>query len=37
MLLVMVIRGTLAPDGSISNEVERTYLACRSRGAARAV
>jgi hypothetical protein len=37
MLLVVVIRGTLAPDGSISNEVERTYLACRTRGAARAV
>lgn len=37
MLLVMAIKGTLAPDGTISNEVTRTYLVCRSRGAARAV
>jgi hypothetical protein len=37
MLLVVVIKGTLAPDGSISNEVVRTYLVCRSRGAAQAV
>jgi hypothetical protein len=37
MLLVVTIRGTLAPDGTISNEVVSTYLVCRSRGAAQAV
>jgi hypothetical protein len=37
MLLVAVIKGTLAPDGIISNEAMRTYLVCRSRGAAQAV
>ena len=26
MLLVAVIKGTLAPDGTISNEAMRTYL-----------
>jgi hypothetical protein len=37
MLLVAVIKGTLAPDGTISNEAMRTYLVCRSRGTAQAV
>jgi hypothetical protein len=36
MLLVVVVKGTLAPDGTISNEVVQTYLVCRPRGAGRA-
>jgi hypothetical protein len=35
-MLLVVTKGTLAPDGTISNEVVRTYLPCRPRGAARA-
>jgi hypothetical protein len=37
MVLVVVIKGTLAPDGTISNEVVRTYVVYRSRGAAQVV
>jgi hypothetical protein len=36
MLLVMVVKGTVAPDGTSSNEVVQTYLVCRPRGAGRA-
>jgi hypothetical protein len=36
MGLVTVIKATVAPDGTISNEVVRTYLVCRPRGAGRA-
>jgi hypothetical protein len=36
MLLVAVIKATVAPDGTISNEVVRTYLVCHPRGAGRA-
>jgi hypothetical protein len=36
MLLVVVVKGTLAPDGTISNEVVQTYLVCRPRGTGRA-
>jgi len=36
MLLVVVVKGTVAPDGTISNEVVQTYLVCRRRGAGRA-
>jgi hypothetical protein len=37
MLLVVVVKGTLAPDGTVSNEVVKTYLVCRSRGTGQAV
>jgi hypothetical protein len=37
MLLVVVVKGTLAPDGTISNEVVQTYLVCRPRGTGRLV
>ena len=36
MLLVVVVKGTLAPDGTISNEVVQTYLVCRACSAGRA-
>ena len=36
MLLVVVVKGTLAPDGTVSNEVVQTYLVCRPRGTGRA-
>jgi hypothetical protein len=36
MVLVVVVKGTLAPDGTVSNEVVQTYLVCRSRGTGRA-
>ena len=36
MLLVVAVKGTVAPDGTISNEVVQTYLVCRPRGAGRA-
>jgi hypothetical protein len=36
MLLVVVVKGTVAPDGTISNEVVQTYLVCRPRGTGRA-
>jgi hypothetical protein len=36
MLVVVVVKGTLAPDGTISNEVVQTYLVCRLRSAGRA-
>jgi hypothetical protein len=36
MLLVVVVKGTLAPDGTISNEVVQTYLVCRPRGTGQA-
>jgi len=29
MLLVVVVKGTVAPDGTLSNEVVQTYLVCR--------
>jgi hypothetical protein len=31
MLLVVSLKGTLAPDGTVSNEVIKTYLVCRPR------
>jgi hypothetical protein len=36
MLLVVVLKGTVAPDGTISNEVVQTYLVCRPHSAGRA-
>jgi hypothetical protein len=36
MLLVTVVKGTVAPDGTVSNEVVQTYLVCRPRGTGRA-
>jgi hypothetical protein len=36
MLLVVVVKATVAPDGSLSNEVTQTYLVCRPRGPGRA-
>ena len=36
MLLVVESKGTLAPDGTISNEMVKTYLVCRPRGTGRA-
>ena len=33
MLLVVVVKATVAQDGTISNEVVQTYLVCRPRGA----
>ena len=36
MLLVVVVKATVAPDGTISNEVVQTYLVCRPRGPGRA-
>jgi hypothetical protein len=36
MLLQMVVRGTLAPDGTVSTEVVQTSLVCRPRGTGRA-
>jgi hypothetical protein len=32
MLLVVVVKATVAPDGTLSNEVVQTYLVCRPRG-----
>lgn len=37
MLLVTVVKGTVAPDGTVSNEMVQTYLVCRPHGAGRAV
>ena len=37
MLLVTVVKATLAPDGTLTNEVVQTYLVCRPRGPGRAV
>jgi hypothetical protein len=36
MLLQMVVRGTLAPDGTVTTEVVQTYLVCRPRGTGQA-
>ena len=36
MLLVVESKGTVAPDGIVSNEVDKTYLVCRQRGAGQA-
>jgi hypothetical protein len=36
MLLVMVVKATVAPDRTISNEVVQTHLVCHPRGAGRA-
>ena len=33
----MVVKGTVAPDGTVSNEVVQTYLVCRPRGPGQAV
>ena len=36
MLLLVESKGTLEPDGTLTNEVVNTYLLCRSRGTGRA-
>jgi hypothetical protein len=36
MVLVMVVKGTLAPDGTVSTEVAQTYLVCRPLGTGQA-
>jgi hypothetical protein len=36
MLLVVLVKATVASDGTIGNEVVQTYLVCRPRGAGRA-
>ena len=36
MLLVVLVKATVAPDGTLSNEVVQTFLVCRRRGTGRA-